>query len=269
MAKEVYKITGNDASNYEEYLGPLVFEPSAKELLRHIAAAPAAAILEIACGAGRVTKHLRENFPAAKALIATDINPDMLALARQQLQDPSITFQLADAQQLPFSDGSFDLVVNQFGIMFLPDKQAGIREAFRVLTPGGRFVFTTWDKAANMPLFQLIINEMIIPLFKEEDTTRFHTPFALHEPAQLHDFLEQGGFAHHEVKQVKIKGDAASAHHIVTCYFLQHPLGREVKEKFPSSYDQVAQELEQRLIQQFGAGAFAFELSAWVCIGQK
>lgn len=269
MSEEVYKISGNDASNYEEHLGPLVFEPAAKALMTHINGLQANSILEIAAGTGRLTKHLREKFPAPAKLVATDINPDMLELAQQQLNDPSITFQLADAQQLPFAAPSFDLVVNQFGLMFLPDKQGGINEAFRVLQPGGHFVFTTWDHAPNMPLFKLLINDIIIPLFKGEDTGRFYTPFALHHPDQLNDYLEQAGFAHHKVEMMSFKGQADSPQHIVTSYFLKHPLGREVKEKFPTVFDSVANELEQRLTQQFGPGPFEIELRALIGIGQK
>lgn len=269
MSKEVYKITGSDAANYEEYLGPLIFEPSAKALLPHLISFPAHSILEIASGTGRLTKHLRENFPATTSIVATDINPDMLELAQQQLNNAAITFQLADAQQLPFTDQSFELVVNQFGLMFLPDKQSGINEAFRVLKPGGHFVFTTWDHTGSMPLFKLLIDEIIVPVFKGEDTSRFYTPFALHNPNLLNTYLAQAGFAHHAVKSLPFKAHADSAKHIVTSYFLHHPLGRQVKEKAPASFDRVAKELEQQLIQQFGSGSFEFELSAWVGIGQK
>lgn len=269
MSKEVYKISGNDASNYEEYLGPLIFEPSAKALLPYMASLPADSILEIACGTGRLTKHLREQFPTAGRLMATDINPDMLELAQQQLNDSAITYQLADAQNLPFEDQSFELVVNQFGLMFLPDKPKGLKEAFRVLKPGGHFVFTTWDKVADMPFFKLLIDDLIIPLFKGEDINRFYTPFSLNNPDQLNADLEQAGFSEHRVAQMKFTGLANSPQHIVTSYFLKHPLGREVREKMPASFDDVAKELEQQLIQRFGTGPFEIELRAFVGIGKK
>ncbi|NSL85728.1 class I SAM-dependent methyltransferase [Chitinophaga sp. Mgbs1] len=269
MEKEVYKISGNDAANYEEHLGPLIFEPSARALLPHIAGLPASAVLELACGSGRLTRHLREAFPPPATLTATDINPDMLELAQQLPDNDAIIFQLADAQQLPFSDASFDLVINQFGLMFLPDKQGGVNEAFRVLKPGGHFAFTTWDQTAAMPLFKLLIDEIIIPVFSGEDTSRFHTPFALHEPGQLGHYLHQAGFTTTHIIPLKYKGQATSPQQLVTSYFLQHPLGRQVKEKAPASFDTIARQLEQGLIQQFGAGAFEFELSAWAGIGQK
>ena len=55
-------------------------------------------------------------------------------------------FQPADAQALPFDDGSFDLVVCQFGVMFFPDKVRANAEARRVLRDGGRYMLVIWDR---------------------------------------------------------------------------------------------------------------------------
>jgi hypothetical protein len=137
------------------------------------------------------------------------------------------------------------------------------------LKPGGHFVFTTWDDAANMALFKLIIADTIVPLFKEEDTNRFYSPFSLHDPGILNNYFKEAGFKHHQVMLMKFKGRADSAQHIVTSYFLNHPLGREVKEKKPASFDRVANQLEQQLIQQFGEGSFEFELRGFIGVGQK
>lgn len=266
MSKEPFKTTANDALNFEERLGPLIFEPAAEELLSRIINLPASAILEIACGTGRVTKHLKENFPGA-SVIATDINPVMMELAQKQLT--GISFQVADAQQLPFAYNSFDLVVNQFGLMFLPEKQTGVNEALRVLQPGGHFVFTTWDSTASMPLFKLIIDDIFAPVLKHVDTSRFYSPFSLHNPDELNDYLKQAGFSEYKVSLMQFKGKAHSPAQIIDSYFLNHPWGKQVKESYPDSYENTIKTMEQGLIQQFGAGAFEFELRALLGIGKK
>lgn len=267
MSTEAFRFSGNDAANYDEYLGPLIFEPSAKELISRILAFPARSILEISSGTGRVTKHLRETFPATTSLTATDISGDMLELAKKRLNQEAITFQLADAQQLPFPDQSYDLVVNQYGLMFLPDKQNGFNEARRVLKPGGHFVFMTWDNTANMAIFKLIIDDMVIPQFKGEDTSRFKTPFSLHDPALLHNYFDQAGFTDPHVNLLKFKGFTGSAKNILNALFLKHPLGRAVMEKDPASYTRIAHDIEHHLIGQYGTGSFEFELRAWMGIG--
>lgn len=269
MSEEAFKFSGNDAVNYEEYLGPLIFEPSAAVFLAAVAAFPVQSVLETSCGTGRLTRRLRREFPAAVQLTATDISNDMISVAKDKLNDPTITFTVADGQQLPFAGGTFDLVVNQYGLMFFPDKQKGFDEAFRVLKPGGYFAFATWDRTTAIPLLKLIIDDHIAPFFKGEDIGRFHVPFALHDPVLLNGFLANAGFGHHEVKRVTFFGRAASPRAVVNAFFLMHPMGRQVEEKDPAAVAPIARALEDSISKTFGAGEFTFELNAWLGIGRK
>jgi hypothetical protein len=88
-------------------------------------------MLETAAGTGIVTRALAGAAPEA-TIIATDINPAVVAFAAEQVQSKRVEFLTADAQNLPFQDGAFDLVVCLFGIMFFPDKVRANAEARRV-----------------------------------------------------------------------------------------------------------------------------------------
>lgn len=268
MSNAAYKFTGNDAANYEAYLGPLIFEPSAVEFLTHLERIPAGSILETSCGTGRLTKRLRQGFPAAN-LTATDISQDMLSLAKDRLTNEAVEFKVADGQQLPFDDETFDLVVNQYGLMFFPDKRKGFTEAYRVLKPGGHFAFATWDRTLDTPLFRLTIDENIVPFFNGEDTTRFYLPFSLYGQRQLNEFLSNAGFRNTKVILVNFQGSTDSPMNIVNGLFLRHPLGKEVKEKDPGAVSRIAGAIERSLIDHFGPGPFSFGLKAWIGIGQK
>ena len=103
-------------------------------------------LLETACGTGILTRALAARLPEAVAITATDLNEPMLDFARLQPSGGRVAWRQADAQALPFSDGTFDAVVCQFGVMFFPDKQRAYREVFRLLKPGGRFLFSVWDR---------------------------------------------------------------------------------------------------------------------------
>src|SRR5258708_6146012 len=146
MAKDAFKFTGQGAINYDQYLGPILFEPYAIDLVSRLTISDkTSAILEIACGTGRVTRHLRNYLTTGMSMIASDLNADMLEVAKNKLNDSSIVFQVEDVQNMSFSDNSFDLVICQFGMMFLQDKKKGLNEILRVLKPGGTFIFSTWD----------------------------------------------------------------------------------------------------------------------------
>jgi SAM-dependent methyltransferase len=113
-------------------------------------------VLETAAGTGHVTRLLAARLPAGTAITTTDISPAMLALAAENLSDaPTVELHSADAQALPFAEGAFNLVLCQFGVMFFPDRAGAMREAARVLHPGGRFLFTTWDTREANPYAQV------------------------------------------------------------------------------------------------------------------
>jgi SAM-dependent methyltransferase len=86
--------------------------------------------LDLGCGEGRVGAELERR---GHRVIGVDSSPAMVALARERHEA-----LVGDACALPFGDGSFDLVVAYMSVMNLDDPEAGIREAARVLEPGGR-----------------------------------------------------------------------------------------------------------------------------------
>jgi ubiquinone/menaquinone biosynthesis C-methylase UbiE len=120
---------------YDRYMGPLLFAPYAEHVAGRVAPLRPDRVLETAAGTGIVTRAISQALPGAE-IIATDINPAVVEFAAQQLRPEGVTFQAADAQQLPFEDESFDLVLCLFGIMFFPDKVQANTEARRVLRPG-------------------------------------------------------------------------------------------------------------------------------------
>lgn len=107
--------------------------------------------LEVACGTGTlldlVLKWRRFKGLPAPAITGVDYAERMLAGARHRFRSrPGLRFMHADAGALPFPDAAFDTVNIANSIHCLPDVDAGLRESFRVLKPGGRF-------AANVLLF--------------------------------------------------------------------------------------------------------------------
>jgi SAM-dependent methyltransferase len=226
-------------------------------------------VLEVTTGTGRLTKHLRKYFPATTKLTASDLSPDMLEVAKARLNDSTIEYQVADVQQLPFADNSFDLVVCHYGLMFLPDKQKGFDEIIRVLKSGGRFVFATWDKTRNIPVMSIILEDLIIPFFKDEDTSRFRIPFSMYEPAKMIEFFEAAGFVNNGVFPIEFSGICPSPMHMVNGMLLKHPLGREITSKDPNALMPIAEELERRIANELGKKNFPIELHAWIGMGQK
>src|SRR4051794_8772410 len=121
MVDSVPLFRGSMPQLYDECLVPALFAPFADVTGFRLAPLSPARVLETAAGTGAVTAALAAALPDA-AVVATDISDAMLDEAARRLVGGRVTWRNADAQDLPFDDGSFDAVVCQFGVMFLGDK---------------------------------------------------------------------------------------------------------------------------------------------------
>src|SRR4051812_41455355 len=165
------QFAGSIPETYDRYLGPLLFEPYARDLAAKLAALAPARVLETAAGTGVATRALARALPTSAAIVATDLNRPMLDLAAARMETAEVTWQQADALALPFEEGTFDAVACQFGAMFFADKAAAYREARRVLRRGGRFVLSVWDQLESNELAHAV-DEAVAAQFPE-DPPRF------------------------------------------------------------------------------------------------
>ncbi len=119
---------------------------------------PGQHILDVATGTGWSARNVAR---AGAHVTAVDIAPGLLDAARQlsaHLQ-PSIRFEQADAEQLPFADGSFDGVISTFGVMFAADQQQTARELARVCRRGGRLSLAVWAPGGAVQDFFGVIGQ--------------------------------------------------------------------------------------------------------------
>src|SRR3954463_7390230 len=184
---------GSIPAAYDRYLGPILFEPYAEDLVARLDVPASGSVLELACGTGILTRKLRDRLAASVKLIATDLNEPMFRNAAAKFRgDEAVEWKQADACALPFPGQLFDAVVCQFGIMFVPDKALCAREALRVLKPGGVFLFNVWGGLAENPLGR-IAHETIGGFFEKDPPMFYHVPFGYHNQEEIRRTLEDAG----------------------------------------------------------------------------
>lgn len=116
---------------------------------------PGNAALDLCCGTGDLTLELRDRVGPQGRVVGADFSERMLELANSKADErglSDVTFEWADALELPYADASFDAVTVGFGVRNLADLERGIREMARVLRPGGRLVILEITQPRRPPL---------------------------------------------------------------------------------------------------------------------
>lgn len=264
---KVASFAGSVPENYDRYLGPVLFEPYALDLVGRIAGA--VNILEIACGTGRVTKHLLNTLPSSGKLVATDLNADMIAVAKTKVADDRVEWKVADAQELPFEDNSFDHIVCQFGVMFFPDKAKGMAEAYRVLQPGGKYIFNVWDALELNPRSALIRTVMEEIMGDEAPDFLKKGPYSYYDKEEIANLMKLSGFKDIQLGVVYKTAYYESSDDLINGFVKGSPLSAYLAEQTEELRDKITNELSRRIKAEFGESKLESPMQAIVCEGRK
>lgn len=111
-------------------------------------------VVDLCAGTGDVSLAIAERAKPAEVVVS-DFTPEMLDVARDKIaayRGPTkLSVQLADAQDLPFEDASFDCATVAFGVRNLPERERNFAEVLRVLKPGGRYVILEFSRPSFAP----------------------------------------------------------------------------------------------------------------------
>lgn len=136
-----YGATGNEKKDRRQAQIDLI-----EELLIWAGVGHADHILDVGCGIGGSSLYLAEKFNASATGIT--LSPVQASRAAQRAEEADlasrVSFEVADALEMPFNDDSFDFVWSMESGEHMPDKQKFLAECYRVLKPGGTFLMATW-----------------------------------------------------------------------------------------------------------------------------
>jgi SAM-dependent methyltransferase len=152
MTSHERKDTWGSGANYESYVGRwsrLV----AREFLTWLDVPSGAKWLDVGCGTGALSQTiLGSAFP--HAVLGIDSSEDYIEFAREQIQDPRVTFRLGDAQALPVQSSAYDAVVSGLVLNFFPQPNQALSEMIRAVRIGGTVAAYVWDYAGQMQLMR-------------------------------------------------------------------------------------------------------------------
>jgi len=259
---------GSIPAIYDACLGPFLFAPYAEYVVRRAIELSPASLLETAAGTGIVTELLSEALRDTR-IIATDLNPDMLEVARKRVSGTDLLFRLADAQELPFEARTFDLVLCQFGAMFFPDRARAYSEACRVLRSEGKFIMTVWDRIDANPASHVV--ELAVQSMFPDDPPRFlsRTPYGYWDESRIAAELRSAGFSKLDHDLVQVESVVRHPEWIARGLCEGSPLGKEIEQRQPGTLAEAVSLAIDALVRAgYGAGSAA-PLSAHVWIASK
>jgi ubiquinone/menaquinone biosynthesis C-methylase UbiE len=257
--------TGSIPENYDRYLGPVLFEPYAADLARRLQVPDNASVLELACGTGIVTRHLRDRLKPGAKLVATDLNQAMLDYAGAKFgPETSVQWRQADATDLPFEDQSFDAVVCQFGIMFFPDKEKALRETFRVLRPGGTILFNVWDAIEQNDLARTA-RDVVSKFFPDNPPDFYDVPFSFYDPETIRSHVTDAGFEDIQLTVLPFPSNAVSASAATTGLIHGNPIIAAIRERNEALIPEIEAVLEAAIADKYGAAPVEAKMQALIC----
>jgi ubiquinone/menaquinone biosynthesis C-methylase UbiE len=260
---------GSIPENYDRHMVPLIFASYAQDIAQRASALAPNSVLETAAGSGVVTRALAPLLAPDASYVVTDLNQPMLDYAKsRQGADNRITWHKADAQALPFEDAAFDLVCCQFGVMFLPDRPSGYREARRVLKAGGNFLFNAWDRIEEN-VFANDVTDALATFFPN-DPPRFmaRTPHGYHDTALIRSDLAKAGFYNVTIETREAQSVAPSARHVALAYCQGTPLRNEIEARGPDRLEAATDHAASVIATRHGNGKISAKIQAHVVLAR-
>jgi ubiquinone/menaquinone biosynthesis C-methylase UbiE len=184
-----WQLSGDAPIAYDRF-ALKVMEPWTDDLIRSAGCRDGDRVLDVACGTGLISSRISLVTGKFCSITGIDVNEGMLSVARR---NPQIEWHQGSATELPFADGSFDVVLCQQGLQYFPDRPAAMRHMARVLAPGGRLALNVWGALDRQPFYVALVDGIVEFLGEEAAKSAFALPFSLNTAAELRMLASDAG----------------------------------------------------------------------------
>jgi SAM-dependent methyltransferase len=222
-------------------------------------------VLDVGCGTGSLTFTAAENQRITK-IVGLDSSTGFIEYARSRNLDPRVTFEVGNAQSLPFPDASFDRCLSSLVISFIPNAPQAVREMNRVTKPGGVVATCMWDNGGGMEGFQLIWDAAIALDPAADKFREKHLPCG--SPDELSSLWLGSGLRDVEVSELVIPLKFTSFDELwFPSLEGQGPMGSYLAGLAPNNREILKERLRQNLFGTRANGPFSLTAKAWAVRG--
>jgi SAM-dependent methyltransferase len=224
---ETFQLSLEMAEAYEARFVPALFGEWAERLVAAAGVGPGQRVLDVACGTGAVARAAAERTGGEGSVVGLDLNEAMITVAGRVR--PDLEWRQGDAAELPFRDASFDVVLCQAALMFLPDVEQALREMARVVKPEGTVGVQVWDRTQDQPSYGPLI-EVVGRHAGPEAINLVNTYFVRGDLAELIPVFETAGLVVTSTRTETSTMRYASVDEAVAIEVESTPLGESVTE---------------------------------------
>lgn len=222
-------------------------------------------MLDVGCGTGSLSATLARVTKTSE-IVGIDPSIGFIEYARTQTTDPRVTFELGDAQKLPYSDDSFDRCMALLVIDHIPDASQGVAEMRRVTKPAGVVATTMWDRSRENELYGCFWDaaEAIDPAARRPSAKR--ASYGSREA--LTQLWTDAGMTAIETTELPILCEFSSLDELWQRYLTgEGPAGAYMKSLSAGSQEAIRRAIRQIVFGDGGEGPFSLRAKAWAVRG--
>ncbi|MFC7308871.1 class I SAM-dependent methyltransferase [Streptomyces monticola] len=228
--------TTEQAVVYRDVLVPAVFGPCATQLVSTAVQGDELRVLDAGSGTGAVARAAAMRLRPGAHVTAVDLNGAFLGAARglqarAGASNAEVTYQQGDVLELPFADGTFDLLLTQHVLQYLPELPRAVEELARVTNADGRLWAVVWQGLAANPMFRAL-TELVRRQWNEELAERFSAPWSL-APERLRQVMEGAGLVDVESVGLDVMAHFRSVEEVLWVVAFS-PVGAALRQLEPS-----------------------------------
>jgi SAM-dependent methyltransferase len=222
-------------------------------------------VLDVGCGTGSLTFAAAEIKGVTK-IVGVDASTGFIEYARSRNADARVSFEIGNAQNLPFPDDTFDRCLSCLVISFIPDASKAVKEMRRVTRPGGVVATCMWDNGGGMEGFQAIWDAAIALDPAAEKFREKHLPFGSRD--ELSSLWIGGGLRDIELRELAIPLKFGSFDDLWGPSLEgQGPMGAYLASVPPNNREMLRTRLQQRVLGDAPDRPFTLNAKAWAISG--